>query len=54
MYDKLKAFAEKKGIIIDKWLEKEAILSEYKEKEKVKALTTTERIQRIERILGII
>lgn len=53
MYDNIKKFAEKKGIVIDKYLEKEAILAEYKEKAKTKPLTTDERLIRIERILGI-
>ena len=33
---------------------KEVILTEYKDKEKVKPLTTAERIDRIERLLGIV
>jgi hypothetical protein len=53
-YAVLKAFAEKKGIVIEKYLEKESILAEYKVKEKVKPLTTEERLMRIEQILGIV
>lgn len=33
--------------------DKEAILKEFKDKEKVKALTNDERLRRIEKLLGI-
>ena len=33
--------------------DKDAVLTEYKDKEKVKPLTTIERLERIERLLGI-
>lgn len=52
-YEALRKFAEQKGIVIEKYLEKEVILSEYNEKSKLKPLTTEERIKRLERILGI-
>ena len=32
---------------------REAVKAEYKDKEKVKALTTAERLERIEKLLGL-
>ena len=54
MYENLKKFADKKGIAVEKYAEKDAVLTEYKDKEKVKPLTTIERLERIERLLDIV
>jgi len=54
MYENLKKFADKKGIAIEKYIEKEVILSNFKDKEKAKSLTTAERFERIEQLLGIV
>lgn len=39
--------------LADKTVKDTAILTEYKDKEKTKALTTIERLERIERLLGV-
>lgn len=50
MNEKLMLLAQK---LVDKKEAEEAIITKYKDKEKVKALTTAERIARIEELLGI-
>ena len=49
--------AERMKVVADKMLAKKVkadeVKAEYKDKEKKKALTTSERIDRIEKILGI-
>jgi hypothetical protein len=55
-YENLKAYLNKKGLKLKaegNTAKAEAIKTEYKEKEKGKALTTTERLDRIEKMLGI-
>lgn len=55
-YDKLKNYLDKKGLKIkadSNAAEIEAIKLEYKDKAKIKALTQTERLDRIEKILGL-
>ena len=42
-----------KAMLLAKNAEKDAIKAEYKEKEKAKKLSTDERLNRIERILGL-
>ena len=50
MNDKLIKIVEK---LAEKKAKEDVVKVEYKDKEKVKALTTTERLDRIERMLGI-
>lgn len=44
---------EFKAKLIERKAAQEAVKAEYKAKEKVKALTTAERLDRIERLLGL-
>lgn len=50
MNDKLIKIIEK---LAEKKAKEEAVVAEFKDKEKVKALTTAERLDGIERMLGI-
>ena len=49
--EKMLKIAEK---LAEKTAKENAVKAEYKEKAKVKALTTSERLDRIEKILGIV
>ena len=56
MYDKLQAYLESKGLKLkaeNNIAQVEAVKTEYEAKEKVKALTQAERLDRIEKILGL-
>ena len=56
MYDKLTQYLSKKGLNLkadENKISKEAVLKEYQTKDKIKKLTIAERIDRIEKIIGI-
>jgi len=56
MYEKLEKHLDNKGLKIkadENASKSEAVKAEYKAKEKVKALTQSERLERIEKILGL-
>jgi len=56
MYEKLQQYLDKKGLKIkatENADKTEAVKAEYKAKEKVKALTQSERLDRIEKLLGL-
>ena len=56
MYDNLNKYLDKKGLKItseENIAKVEVIKAEFKTKEKLKALTQAERLDRIEKILGI-
>lgn len=44
---------EFKAKLIERKAEQDKVKAEYKAKEKVKALTTAERLERIEKLLGL-
>lgn len=57
MYDKLNQYLETKGLKLkadESKQKKENIIKEYKDKEKSKKLTTDERLERLEKLMGIV
>ena len=56
MYDNLNKYLETKGLKLkadESKQKKEDVIKEYKDKEKLKKLTVDERLERIEKLLGI-